>query len=72
MTPPFLFASFALYLPFVVYNPSSKLLLDKEGPQVGELPCAGCAEDDELDDDPAHDAGVCRLGLVSELGLSLL
>jgi hypothetical protein len=37
-----------------------------------ELPGAGDAEDDELDDDPADDTGVCRLGLISELGLSLL
>jgi len=39
---------------------------------VGELPCAGDADDDELDDDPANNASVGRLGLVAELGLSLL
>lgn len=37
-----------------------------------ELPCAGGAEDDELNDDPSNDTGVGRLGLISEFGLSLL
>ena len=49
-----------------------KLLLDKEGAQVGELPDAGHAEDGELDQDPADYAAVCGLGLVTELGLALL
>lgn len=50
----------------------SELLLDEEGSEMRELPGAGDAEDDKLDDDPADDTGVCRLGLISELGLSLL
>lgn len=50
----------------------SELLLDEEGSEMRELPGAGDAKDDKLDDDPADDTGVCRLGLISELGLSLL
>lgn len=49
-----------------------KFLLDEEGSQVRELPRAGGAQDDELDDHPPHDAGVGGLGLVSELGFPLL
>ena len=37
-----------------------------------ELPSAGGAEDDELDNDPADNTSVCRFGLVSEFGLTLL
>lgn len=37
-----------------------------------ELPSAGGAEDDELNDNPSNDTGVGRLGLISEFGLSLL
>jgi hypothetical protein len=37
-----------------------------------KLPGAGDAKHDELDDDPSNDTGICRLGLISELGLSLL
>ncbi len=37
-----------------------------------QLPRAGGTEHDELDDHPPHDARVCRLGLVPELGLSFL
>ena len=37
-----------------------------------QLPRAGDAQDDELDEGPAHDARVGGLGLVAELGLALL
>lgn len=37
-----------------------------------QLPCAGGAEDDELNNDPSNNTGVGRLGLISEFGLSLL
>lgn len=37
-----------------------------------KLPGAGDAKHDELDNDPSNDTGVCRLGLISELGLSFL
>lgn len=51
---------------------SRQLLLDEEGAQVRELPCAGDAEHDDLDEGPAHDAGIGRLGLIAELGFALL
>ena len=50
----------------------SKLLLDEEGAQVRQLPRAGDAQHGELDERPAHDARVGRLGLVAELGFALL
>lgn len=53
-------------------NDSRELLLDEEGAQVGQLPGAGGAQDDELDGHPADDAGVGGLGLVSEFGFSFL
>lgn len=37
-----------------------------------KLPCAGGSQDDDLNDHPANDTRVGRLGLVSELGLSFL
>jgi hypothetical protein len=49
-----------------------KLLLDEEGAQMRQLPCAGDTENDELDDGPANDAGICGLGLVAELGFAFL
>lgn len=39
---------------------------------MGELPCTGNAQDDELDEGPADDASVGGLGLVAELGFTLL
>jgi hypothetical protein len=51
---------------------SSELLLDEEGTQVRELPCARDAQDDELDEDPADNAAVGGLRLVPELGLTFL
>jgi hypothetical protein len=48
-----------------------ELLLDEEGAEVRELPCACDAKNDELDEDPANDSSVRGLGLISELGLSL-
>lgn len=53
-------------------NISSELLLDEKGAQVGKLPSTRNTDDEELDDDPANDAAVGGLGLVSELGFSLL
>jgi hypothetical protein len=49
-----------------------KLLLDEEGAQVGELPCAGDTQYDELDNGPANDACVCGFGLVAEFGFTFL
>jgi hypothetical protein len=49
-----------------------ELLLDEERAQMGELPGTGDAENHHLDEHPADDSAVCRLGLISELGLSLL
>lgn len=37
-----------------------------------QLPCAGDTQDGELDERPAHDAGVGGFGLIAELGLTLL
>jgi hypothetical protein len=37
-----------------------------------KLPGAGDAKNDELNNDPSNNTGVCRLGLISELGLSFL
>ena len=47
-------------------------MLDEEGPQVGQLPCTGDSQNNELDERPADDAGVGGLGLVAELGFTLL
>lgn len=49
-----------------------KLLLDEEGSQMRKLPYASDSEDDELDDGPFDDAGVCVFGLVAELGFAFL
>ena len=49
-----------------------KLLLDKEGPQVRQLPGTRHAQHGQLDQDPAHHAAVGALGLVAELGLAFL
>ena len=51
---------------------SCELLLDEEVAQVRELPGAGDAQDGQLDEDPADDAGVCALGLVTEVGFAFL
>lgn len=53
-------------------NSLCKLLLDKEGPQVRQLPGARHAQHGQLDQDPAHHAAVGALGLVAELGLAFL
>lgn len=39
---------------------------------MGQLPGAGYAQDSELDERPAHDAGVGCFGLVAEFGFALL
>lgn len=49
-----------------------QLLLDEEGPQMRELPCAGSGENDDLDKHPSDGTGVGSLGLVSEFGLTFL
>lgn len=49
-----------------------KLLLDEEAAEVRKLPGAGSAEDDELQQDPADDAGVGGLGLITEFGFTFL
>lgn len=49
-----------------------KLLLDEEGPQVGQLPGARHAEHDELDQDPSDHTRVGALGLIAELGFAFL
>jgi hypothetical protein len=49
-----------------------ELLLDEEGSEVRQLPCAGNSQHSELDQDPADDTVVGELGLISELGLTLL
>lgn len=51
---------------------SGKLLLDEEGPQMRQLPRAGDTQDGHLDERPPHNTRVGRLGLVAELGLTLL
>ena len=53
-------------------NSLCKLLLDKEGPQVRQLPGTRHAQHGQLDQDPAHHATVGALGLVAELGLAFL
>ncbi len=52
--------------------PLRKLLLDEEGPQMRQLPCASDTEDGQLDHHPPHDTAVGGLGLVTELGLAFL
>lgn len=49
-----------------------ELLLDEEGAQMRELPCASDAEDGKLNQGPADDARVCVFRLVTELGLAFL
>ena len=49
-----------------------ELLLDEEGAQMRELPCAGHAEDDQLEEDPSYHARVGGLGLVAEFGFAFL
>jgi hypothetical protein len=49
-----------------------QLLLNEEGSEMRKLPGAGNAKNNELNDDPSNNTGVCRLGLISELGLSFL
>ena len=49
-----------------------QLLLDEEGPQVGQLPGASHAEHDKLDQNPAHHTRVGALRLITELGFAFL
>lgn len=49
-----------------------ELLLDEEGAEIRELPGAGGAENDDLDEHPPDDTSVGGLGLVSELGFPFL
>lgn len=49
-----------------------KLLLDEEAAEVRKLPGAGNTEDDKLEQDPADDAGVGGLGLITEFGFAFL
>lgn len=49
-----------------------KLLLDEEGAQMRQLPCASNTKDNELDDGPANNAGIRGFGLVAELGFAFL
>ncbi len=51
---------------------SGQFLLDEKCSQMRKLPGAGDAQDSELNQGPAHDARVCRFGLVSELCFSFL
>jgi hypothetical protein len=50
----------------------SQFLLDEEGSQMRQLPSAGHAQHDELNERPAHDLGVGGFTLVSKLGFSFL
>lgn len=47
-------------------------MLDEKGAQVRQLPCASDTEDGKLNQSPANDASVGRLGLISEFGLAFL
>lgn len=49
-----------------------ELLLNEEGSQVGELPCTGSAQNDNLNQHPSNDTSIGGFGLVSELGLAFL
>lgn len=51
---------------------SRQLLLDEERPQVRKLPCAGTAENNELNEHPPDNTCVCSFGLIAEFGLSFL
>lgn len=51
---------------------SCKFLLDKERPEMRQLPGAGGRQDDELDDGPADDTGIGRFGLITKFSLSFL
>ena len=53
-------------------NGLGELLLNEKGPQMRQLPGACGANNNELDDDPPDDTGICRFGLVAEFGFSLL
>ena len=50
----------------------SQLLLDEEGPQMRQLPGTSRRENSDLNQSPADNARVGGLGLVTELGLTLL
>jgi hypothetical protein len=52
--------------------PLCQLLLDEERPQMRKLPRASNTQNHYLDESPSHNPGIRRLGLISELGLSLL
>ena len=52
--------------------PLSELLLDEERPKVRKLPSARGTKNNELDEDPADNTAIGRLGLISEFGFTLL
>lgn len=52
--------------------PLCQLLFDEERPQVRKLPRASNTQYHYLNESPSHNPGIRRLGLISELGLSLL
>jgi hypothetical protein len=49
-----------------------ELLLDKEGPQMRQLPGARRGEHRQLDQNPPHHARVGALGLIAEFGFTFL
>ncbi len=49
-----------------------QLLLDEKRPQVRELPCAGDAQNNQLQQCPSNNTRVCGFGLISEFGFTLL
>lgn len=59
-------------LSLLIHQNLGKLLLDKERSQMRQLPRASTGKNNELDNRPSNDTGICGLGLVAELSLSLL
>jgi hypothetical protein len=49
-----------------------ELLLDKEGPQMRQLPGARRGEHRQLDQNPPHHARVGALGLIAKFGFTFL
>lgn len=47
-----------MMIPLSPFLSSSELLLDEERPEVGELPGASGRKNNNLNDDPANDAGI--------------
>ena len=39
---------------------------------MGQLPCAGDAQQDQLHQGPPHDTSICAFGLVTKLGFTFL